>query len=192
MDHRPDLKQLLLSVLVNGDGVIYQGSVDAGNASDKTLNRRAIADLVKAFSPEALADLVYVADSSLVTSPNLAVLRQKGLALISRCPGTFSATQSAKSAAWDADDWDDLGTIALRRNAAHYWASEQTAMIDGATYRLIVYRSSALGAHQAKSVDRAIAKARESLTRAAQALTKQTFHCAHDAEVAAPGLSGPG
>ena len=58
-------------------------------------------------------------------------------------------------------------------------------MIDGATYRLIVYRSSALGAHQAKSVDRAIAKARESLTRAAQALTKQTFHCAHDAEVAA-------
>ena len=58
-------------------------------------------------------------------------------------------------------------------------------MIDGATYRLIVYRSSVLGAHQTKSVGRAIAKARESLTRAAQALTKQTFHCAHDAEVAA-------
>ncbi|PSR28931.1 MAG: hypothetical protein C7B47_02995, partial [Sulfobacillus thermosulfidooxidans] len=38
-DHRPDLKQLILSVLVNGDGVLCLGSVDAGNASDKTLNR---------------------------------------------------------------------------------------------------------------------------------------------------------
>ncbi len=55
---------------------------------NKTLNRRAIANLVSVFSPEALADLVYVADSSLVTSPNLAVLHQKGLGLISRRLGT--------------------------------------------------------------------------------------------------------
>jgi hypothetical protein len=34
---------------------------------NKTLNHRAIANLVCGFSPEALADIVYVTDSSLVT-----------------------------------------------------------------------------------------------------------------------------
>ncbi len=184
-DHRPDLKQLILSVLVTGDGVIYQGSVDAGNASDKALNRRAIADLAAAFSPEAMADLVYVADSSLVTADNLAALRQQGLAFISRCPETYGAVRTAKTAAWAADQWDALGTIALRRNAAQYWASEQSGEIEGEPYRFIVYRSSGLDAQKVKTLDRAIANARETLTRAAVQLSQQTFHCEHDAETAA-------
>ena len=68
-DHRPDLKPLIMSVWVNGDGAICLGSVDAGNASDKALNRRVLAELAEAFTPEALHDLVYVADSTLVTTP---------------------------------------------------------------------------------------------------------------------------
>ena len=184
-DHRPDLKQLILSVLVSGEGVIYQGSVDAGNASDKALNRRAIADLAAAFSPEAMADLVYVADSSLVTGDNLTALHQQGLAFISRCPENFSAVGTAKTAAWAADQWDALGTIALRRNAAQYLVSEQSGTIEGVPYRFIVYRSSALDAKKVKTLDRTIAKARDALTQAATQLSKQTFHCEHDAETAA-------
>jgi len=90
--------------------------------------------------------LVYVADSSPVTSPNLAVLHPKELALIPRRPGRFGATWTAKTAAGDADDWEDLGQIAWPRNAAQYWASEQTGLIDDAPYRLLIYQSSALDA----------------------------------------------
>lgn len=184
-DHRPDLKQLILSVLVNGDGVICLGAVDAGNASDKTLNRRALAELADAFAPEALRDLVYVADSSLVTGENLTALRDMDLTFISRCPETFGAVADAKAAAWAADDWETVGTVAERRNAASYWASEQTAIIGETTYRFIVYRSSALDNRKAASLDREIAQAQDTLTRAAQALHRQTFQCEADAQAAA-------
>lgn len=184
-DHRPDLKQLLLSVLVNGDGVICMGSVDAGNASDKTLNRRAIAELVAAFSPEAMRDLIYVADSSLVTEDNLATLHASDLALITRCPETYGAVAEAKAAAWAADEWTDVGTVAERRNAAHYWASEQTGILYGIRYRFVVYRSSALDARKAKGLDRDIVEAHDRLAQAALTLEKQVFQCEADAQAAA-------
>ena len=184
-DHRPDLKQLILSVLVNGDGVLCLGSVDAGNASDKTLNRRALAELAEAFAPEALRDLVYVADSSLVTGENLTALREMGLPFISRCPDTFGAVAEVKAAAWAADNWETVGTVAERRNAASYWASEHAAIIGETTYRFIVYRSSALDNRKATTLDREIAQARDTLTQAAQALHRQTFQCEADAQAAA-------
>ena len=184
-DHRPDLKQLIMSVLVNGDGAICLGSVDAGNASDKALNRRVLAELAEAFTPEALHDLVYVADSSLVTDDNLAALREMGLSFISRCPGTYGAVAAAKAAAWAADAWMPVGTVAERRNAAHYHAFEQTATIGDVAYRLIVYRSSAWDERKVRTVDREIAGARGVLTRAAQARERQTFECEADAQAAA-------
>lgn len=171
-DHRPDLKQLLLSVLVNGDGLICMGSVDAGNASDKTLNRRAIAELAAAFSPEAMRDLIYVADSSLVTEDNLTALHAMDLPLITRCPESYGAVAEAKASAW-AGAWRDIGTVAERRNAAHYWASEQTGTLYGISYRFIVYRSSALAARKAKKLDRDLATAHQRLTQAADSLEKQ-------------------
>ncbi len=159
-DHRPDLKQILLTVFVNGEGVLRFGSVASGNTSDKTLNRRMIDDLVAAFSPEELQTLLYVADSSLVTGPNRAALRDVPLRFVSRCPTTFAVTQAAKAAAWVQNSWTFLGRVAARREAADYWASEQQGLIDGVPYRLVVYRSSFLEKRKEKTLDRRIAAAR--------------------------------
>lgn len=180
-DHRPDLKQILLTVFVNGEGVLRFGSVASGNTSDKTLNHRMIDDLVAAFSPQELQDLVYVADSSLVTGPNLAALRQVGLRFISRCPSTFAMAQAAKETAWAQDSWTFLGRIAARRDAADYWASEQQGAIDGVPYRLVVYRSSFLEARKEKTLDRRIAGARKTLAQAAKVFEHTIYDCREDA-----------
>ena len=131
---------------MNGDGVICMGAVDAGNASDKTLNRRAITELAAAFSPEAMRDLICVADSSLVNEDNFAAVHAMDLPLITRCPESYGAAGEAK-----ADAWHDIGTVAERRNAAHYWASEQTDTLYGIPYRFIVDRSSALALGKPRS-----------------------------------------
>ena len=55
-DHRPDLKQIMLSVLGNREGFPLWGEVHPGNASDKKLNTEVIAQIRDAFSPEQLRD----------------------------------------------------------------------------------------------------------------------------------------
>ncbi|MCY0879563.1 MAG: DUF4277 domain-containing protein [Firmicutes bacterium] len=69
-DHRPDLKQLLMTLFVNHEGVPLFGTVESGPRSDKTLNTARIDRLVDALSPAQLRELIYVADSALVTSPH--------------------------------------------------------------------------------------------------------------------------
>ena len=60
-DHRPDLKQIMLSVLDNREGFPLWGEVHPGNASDKKLNTEVIAQIRDAFSPEELRTLIHVA-----------------------------------------------------------------------------------------------------------------------------------
>ncbi len=104
-----------------------------------------------------------------MTEENQAVLRDMGRALISRCPGTFRVVDAAKAAAWAADQWIPVGTVAERRHAAHYHAYAYRATIGDVPYRLVVYRSSALDTRNVHPVDREIAEARRALARAADA-----------------------
>lgn len=69
-DHRPDLKQILMTLFVNREGVPLFGTVESGHRSDKTLNAEMIDRVVQALSPDPLRDLIYVADSALVTGPH--------------------------------------------------------------------------------------------------------------------------
>lgn len=184
-DHRDDLKQILFTCFVNREGVPLMGTVEEGNRSDKRLNREQIDRLVQAFSPEALQDLVYVADSALVTEPNLEALAATGMRWLSRLPDTFGVAATAKAAAWAVDDWIPMGRIAQRRTAAEYRASEQTGWIGDREYRLVVYRSSSLDHRKAKSLDRELDRVRADAERAAADLAAQPFACAADAEAAA-------
>ena len=184
-DHRPDLKQILFTCFVNRDGVPLMGRVEGGNRSDKRLNGEQIAYVVTAFSPAALQDLIYIADSALVTGPNLEALHAAGITWLSRLPDTFGAAVTAKAAAWAADTWTALGRVAARPQAAEYWAAEHTATIRDRTYRLVVYRSSSLDQRKAKAFDRELARIRMAADRAAATLADQPFQCAADAEAAA-------
>lgn len=184
-DHRDDLKQILFTCFVNREGVPLMGTVEDGNRSDKRLNRQQIDRLVQAFSPEALQDLVYIADSALVTGPNLAALAATPMAWLSRLPDTFGVAATAKAAAWATDAWIPLGRVAQAPHAATYAASEQTGTIGDRSYRLVVYRSSSLDHRKAKTLDRELTQAQAAVDQTATALTGQDFACAADAEAAA-------
>ncbi len=184
-DHRDDLKQILFTCFVNREGVPLRGTVEDGNRSDKRLNRHQIARIVQAFSPEALRDLVYIADSALVTGPNLDALAAAEIAWLSRLPDTYGVAATAQAAAWAADAWIPVGRVAASPHAATYAASEQTGTIGDRPYRVVVYRSSRLDRRKAKTLERGLAQARSIAERGADALTAQDFACAADAEAAA-------
>ncbi|MGC8488806.1 MAG: hypothetical protein ACP5QO_11425, partial [Clostridia bacterium] len=156
-----------------------------GNRSDKRLNRQQIDRIVRAFSPAAMQVRVYIADSALVTGPNLAALAATPLAWLSRLPDTFGAAATAKAAAWAADAWIPIGRVAQASHAAPDAASEQTGSVGNRPYRLVVYRSSSRDRRKAKTLDRELARARAAAEQAATALTTQDFACAADAEAAA-------
>jgi transposase len=183
-DHRPDLKQILMTLFVNREGVPLFGTVESGNQSDKTLNGAMIDRLTDALDPTQLANLIYVADSALVTGPNLDRLARHGIHFISRCPETFGVVAAAKAAAWAADDWIDLGTLADRAQAAQYWASEQVGTIADRPYRLVVYRSNTVDRRRTRTLDRDIAAQHRALARAADRLAVQAFACEADAQAA--------
>ena len=183
-DHRPDLKQILLTLLCSREGFPLLGEVHSGNASDKQLNREVIDELCRQFSPEQLLELVYVADSALVTVPNLRAMAEVNLRFLSRLPETFAAAAEAKAAAWASGSWQPIGAIGERRGAAQYAASEQSALIDGRRYRLVVYRSDHLEARKAKALEKEVAEEGERLRAEAEELGRRRFACAADGEAA--------
>ena len=65
-DHRPDLKQFLYGLIVS-EGVPVMGKIMDGNTSDKTWNREAIEELAKVLEPNIAKEMLYIADSALVS-----------------------------------------------------------------------------------------------------------------------------
>jgi transposase len=185
-DKRPDLKQIVLSLLANREGIPYGGTVESGNASDKKLNGEVLDRIVEAFSPERLGEMVYVADSAFCTEANLAKAAAMGLKILSRLPENFTtATAQAKDRAFETEEWVDLGPVASRRHAASYQASEQEGEIGGRPYRLVVLRSDHLERRKERALEKELAERRQVLEAEAKELTRHPFACVADAEAAA-------
>ena len=186
-DHRPDLRQFLMALLCNREGIPVWAKIQNGNTSDKRGNQEAIDELLATLTPERLRETVYVADAALLTTANLRIMDQAGLRFISRLPETFAACTQAKRAAFAAGRWEDLGVLAQnpRPTSASYRVSEQTGMIDGRTYRLVVVHSNQLDAGKEKRLQKDVADERVELTRELNALAQEEFACEADARKAA-------
>lgn len=91
---------------------------------------------------------------------------------------------AAKTAAWAADEWEPIGTVAQRAHAAEYRASEQSGVIDDRRYRLVVYRSTVPDQRHARAVDRDIERQRRVFDQAADTVRAQVFACEADARQA--------
>lgn len=90
--------------------------------------------------------------------------------------------------AWEGA-WTSVGSVATRRDAAVYQASEQHAEIAGRTYRLVVLRSSQLE-RKAATFEKELGKQRDELEQLGKALARQVFACSEDAESAADAWLG--
>jgi transposase len=189
-DGHPELKQLVLSLLCNRQGIPIWAEPRDGNSQDNEANRDAIDDFCGAFSPERLRETAWIADSKLVTGPNLARISELGLRFLSRLPESFKAATTAKLAALDGAQWEDLGQIAdaPRLTSAHYRASEQTVEIEGRTYRAVVVHSDHLEARKRHTCAKRLGAQRAALEKALQALGRQRFSCQADAQAAVGAL----
>jgi len=181
-DQRPDLKQFMYGLGVTKDQVPVCGDVLHGNTSDKAWNLRMIKQVRERW--RKAADMVYVADSSLVSGPNLQALREQGLRFISRLPATFSLAGELKDRAWEEGNWQHLGALSQRRQAAVYRRQTYTERLNGELYRFIVIHSSQLDGRKAKSMERRLGAAERELEQAMKELARRKFACEPDAHEA--------
>lgn len=188
-DHRPNLKQFLIGLTVNRDGLpILAQSLD-GNSSDKSWYPQVIEELVQTFKPEKLKEVIFVADCALVTKDNLALLVQEkdnkpALQFISLLPENFGLNKEIKAEAFRTGFWQEIGKLSPKKDAACYKSQSFFREIDGRDYRLIVVHSTTLDKRKENSLLKKWAKQREVLEKAAKDLSRRPFACEADAKKA--------
>ena len=112
-DHRPDLKQLVHSLLCVDHGIPIYSKLHDGNASDKNINRNIISEMVKRMRKLGRKDFIYVADSALITPENLSRINDwdGGCLFLSRLPMTYNQCRDAIARATAAEKWEEIGVI---------------------------------------------------------------------------------
>ncbi|BAC90190.1 IS1634 family transposase [Gloeobacter violaceus] len=95
-DHRPDLKQFLLSMITSGDGdVPLYLRVGNGNAADKAI----FAQIIQDFRAQWDVDALFVVDSDLYSAQNLSAVQ--AMHWLSRVPSTLAEVKHLLAALSD-------------------------------------------------------------------------------------------
>jgi len=194
-DHRPDLKQFLISLLCVDRNIPIVGAPKDGNASDKTLNNELLSNISKHMASHGLKPgaFVYVADSAFVTKNNLEKASSEHTTFLSRLPATYKECSRAVQEAVNANDWIALGSLAetappKNRPAAVYRAYEATVNLYDKDYRAIVVHSSAHDKRRHKRIDRLLAQKRKALDTLCKKIRSISYFCRADAQVATDKL----
>lgn len=194
-DHRPDLKQLVHSLLCVDHGIPIYSKLHDGNASDKNINRSLIPEMVKRMRKLERKDFIYVADSALITQDNLSLIKdwEGGCLFLSRLPMTYNECRDAIARAVAADAWEEIGVISdqpetKNRKPASYLTFETGVNLYETDYRVIVVHSDAHDKRRTKRVEKELEKDVKDLTKAAKELEQVTYACLPDAQAAAARL----
>jgi len=194
-DHRPDLKQLVHSLLCVDHGIPIYSKLHDGNASDKNINRFIISEMVKRMRKLGRKDFIYVADSALITQDNLSVIDgwEGGCLFLSRLPLTYNECRDAIARAVDADQWEDIGVISdqpetKNRKPASYKAFETGVTLYQTDYRVSVVHSDAHDRRRSKRVEKELQKDLKELTKLTKKLEQVSYACLPDAQAAASRL----
>jgi transposase len=194
-DKRPDLRQLIQSLLCVDDGIPIYSKCEDGNASDKVINKNLIRKMTERMKELGQDNFVYVADSALVTKENLRLMddEKNGFRFLSRLPMTFRECGWAIAEAVDKDTWVDLGTLAQgpasgKRKPAHYHGYEAVVTIDGIMYRALVVHSDAHDERRLKKLAKELEQDKAQLMELKREMEKTPFACLPDAQAAANRL----
>jgi len=172
-DHRPDLKQAVLSLVVNGpaDMPLWMEALD-GNSSDKVSFHETI-ERVRAFQSQVAVDTPFkwIADSALYGKDTL--LAQNDYLWLSRVPETITAAKALVRKASAQIDW-------VEREGGYRTAST-VSCYGGVDQRwLLVYSEQAYRREQ-KTLERQLIKQHKQLDKTLWHLRNETFHCEADA-----------
>lgn len=194
-NHRPDLKQLVHSVLCVDHGIPIHSKIESGNKSDKTINRDLLDRVVDKMRELGQDNPLYVADSALVTPDNLSLLadEKKGCGFVTRLPMSYKECANAISLAVNTEKWDDMGILSdmapsAGREPAHYHGFETTLTLYGRSYRALVVHSSSYDRRKQGKLEKLIKDDLAQMNKISSEIEKIEFACLPDARSAAGRL----
>jgi transposase len=185
-DHRPDLKQFVLSTLCVDRAVPIWGKPEDGNASDKTLNATLLSEIAQLLARYGVqrGAYIYIADAALVTEENLAALGET--LFITRLPATYSECARVIAEAVSHNGWEEVGVLAQtkptkHRPAAAYKVAENVVTLYGKSYRAVVVHSSTQEPRRQKHLARELQASYATLEAAVHEAAQQEYFCRADA-----------
>jgi transposase len=181
-DHRPDLKQFKIGLSVQENGLPISGELLSGNTSDKNWNPQMGEELSAMLFGNGYKDVLFLADSALISTKSLRNFAHRGIPFISRFPETFKLATELKTQAWEENNWKDIGTLAeQKKNASHYKTWEAQSEIEGETFGFVVVHSSNLEERKEKTLQKTVDGSRKGLQKQSEELFKKNFACETDA-----------
>lgn len=176
-DHRPDLKQFLVDLMVSGDGgVPLFLRVADGNESDAAV----FAQLIDNYRAQSEFEALFVADAALYNEENLKRLGTQ-MSYVSRVPQTIDRAKQLLEALED-----ELGFFDARREG--YRLAEVEATYAELAQRWVVVESEGRARRGLEQLEKRLAGERTKATKALRELRRRPFNCERDASEAAKKL----
>jgi transposase len=196
---RPDLKQIVHSLLCVDHGIPIYMKTESGNASDMKISENILKWVVGSMRKFGERNMLYVGDSSLVTEPNFKLMNdpKTGCRFVTRLPSRYTECKEAISRAVDANEWEDEGSFSEepetpKRKHARYRVFETFVTLYGRLYRVIVVHSDAHDRRKTHGLERRIKDDEEKMTKILTAEQRIKYACRPDAEAALARLpEGP-
>jgi transposase len=193
---RPDLKQLVHSMLTVDHGIPIYMKCESGNASDMKINENILKWVVDAMRKFGQTDMLYAGDSALVSPANFDLMNdpKTGCRFVTRLPAKYTECKQAIARAVDADAWTDLGTFSNEPDSpkhprAHYRVFETAVVLYDRSYRVLVVHSDAHDRRKTHALDKRIKDDEEKITRIQLSEQKIAYACRPDAEAALSRLA---
>nr|ADO19023.1 transposase [Nostoc flagelliforme str. Sunitezuoqi] len=178
-DHRPDLKQFIIDMIVTGDGDIrLYLKVDSGNVDDKSV----FVSRLKEFRKQWTFQGICVADSALYTADNLEAMRE--LKWITRVPLSIKEAQN-KILDIPENEWRESQTSGYKIAAreSEYGKIKQ---------RWLIIESEERKKSSIQQVKKQVEKQQEKAQASLRKLSRQEFACQADAKIVSPQYLGVG
>ncbi len=139
-DRRPDLKQLVHSLLFIRHGIPIYSKLSDGNQSDKIVNRILIPKMTGRMKALGREDLIYVGDSALIKRVALINDWDNGFLFVSRLLMTYREFRATINRAVQANQWEEIEVISEQpqtwnRKPPSYLAFERVVTLSGINYR---------------------------------------------------------
>ena len=174
-DHRPDLNQVMLELIVEQHaGIPLLMKPLSGNTNDQVEFGRIITEYVQQL--RTAHPLTYlVADSALYTAENLGHLAQSGMKWITRVPAILAEVHAVLAR---------VTPETMRPLADGYRYHEEVATYGGSSQRWLVVYSEARQQRNRRTVEKQLRTQSEAELKAFKHLRRTPFACAADAQQA--------
>lgn len=176
-DKRPDLKQFMVGNVVDDNGLIIYSKPLNGNTDDREWNRMCL-DAIESLLKEE--DLIYVADSKVVTEQLIRRMNDADIRFVSRLPKNFGKNLQRRILEdVDPDSLKKMVKLKGEEKRVDRWYTETVVENDGITLRAIPQVTS----HNRGKGDKALEKQREGFKKELEAFGK-LYACEKDAKAA--------